>query len=47
LRRVRLTPFRFSINLLSDPDQFHGDVVTGDGEILGRWVIRGTRRLSS
>lgn len=36
---IEADPYRFPINLLGYPGNSEGEVVTKDGEILGRWVM--------
>jgi hypothetical protein len=38
-------PHRFPINLVGYPEQPNGDVITGDGEVLGRWRKSGDEAL--
>lgn len=34
-------PYRFPINLIGYPDALEGDVITRDGEVIGRWRSSG------
>lgn len=38
-------PYRFPINLIGYPNAGEGDVITKDGEILGRWFSSGDEAL--
>lgn len=42
---IEADPYRFPINLLGYPEQLEGEVVTRDGEILGRWFTSGDEAL--
>ena len=40
---IEADPYRFPINLLGYPEKSEGEVVTSDGEVLGRWSMSGRR----
>lgn len=42
---IEADPYRFPINLLGYPEKPEGEVVTRDGEILGRWRMSGDKAL--
>jgi hypothetical protein len=42
---IESDPYRFPINLVGYPDQSDGDVVSRDGEVLGRWRMSGAEPL--
>ena len=42
---IEANPHRFPINLVGYPEQSDGDVVTRDGEVLGRWRMSGDEAL--
>lgn len=37
--RIEDDPYRYPINLVGYPEEAEGDVVTRDGEVLGRWRV--------
>ncbi|MDB6455041.1 hypothetical protein [Falsirhodobacter sp. 20TX0035] len=37
--KLETNPYRFPINLIGYPSQPEGDVVTRDGEVIGRWCF--------
>ncbi len=45
INEIEADPYRFPINLLGYPEDSDGDVVTREGEILGRWAISGDEAL--
>lgn len=42
---IKSDPYRFPVNLIGYPDKSEGDVVTRDGEIIGRWCLSGNEAL--
>lgn len=42
---IEADPYRFPINLVGYPEQSEGEVVTRDGEVLGRWREAGDESL--